>query len=76
MPRVTGTLCSFDLRAVDPICKGFLPYVVPDAFTIPRGECCVYVFHLAVYDRTARACGINWATADWPVKICNDLPPP
>jgi hypothetical protein len=75
VPTVIGTLCSFDLRAVDPTCKAFLPYVVPNAFTVPRGECCVYIFHLTVYDRTARACGQNWATADWPVKICNDLPP-
>jgi hypothetical protein len=72
VPTVIGTLCSFDLRAVDPICK---PPGVPNDFTIPRGECCVYIFHLTVYDRTARACGSNWATADWPVKICNDLPP-
>jgi len=76
VPTVIGTLATFDLRAVDPTCKPFLPYVVPDAFTIPRGECCVYVFHLTVYDRTARPCGVNWATADWPVKICNDLPTP
>lgn len=75
VPTVIGTLATFDLRAVDPTCKPFLPYPVPDAFTIPRGECCVYIFHLAMYDRTARPCGTNWATADWPVKICNDLPP-
>ncbi len=75
VPQVIGTLTSFDLRAVDPLCKASLPYVVPNDFTIPRGECCVYIFHLTVYDRTARACGINWASADWPVKICNDLPP-
>src|SRR5262245_61509351 len=74
VPTVIGTLATFDLRAVDLTCKPFLPYAVPDAFTIPRGECCVYIFHLAVYDRTARPCGVNWATADWPVKICNDLP--
>jgi hypothetical protein len=75
VPEVIGTLTSFDLRAIDPACKGFLPYVVPDAFTTARGECCVYVFHLAVYDRTARPCGVSYATADWPIKICNDLPP-
>ena len=45
------------------------------SITVPRGECCVYVFHLTVYDRTARPCGVSYATADWPVKICNDLPP-
>jgi hypothetical protein len=76
VPTVVGTLALFDLRAVDPVCKTFLPYPVPDAFTVGRGECCVYVFHLTVYDRTARPCGVNWATADWPVKICNDLPKP
>jgi hypothetical protein len=75
VPTVIGTLTLFDLRAVDPVCKSFLPYPVPDAFTIPRGECCVYVFHLTIYDRTARPCGVSYATADWPVKICNDLPP-
>ena len=73
-PPLVGTLASFDLRAIDPLCKGFLPYFVPDAFTTPRGECCVYTFHVTVYDRTARPCGVNYATAEWPVKICNDLP--
>lgn len=38
---VHGTLAQFDLRAVDLACKGSLPYAVPDAFTIPRQECCV-----------------------------------
>lgn len=75
VPTVIGTLAQFDLRAVDLTCKTFLPYPVPDAFTVARGECCVYVFHLTVYDRTARPCGVSYATADWPVKICNDLPP-
>lgn len=74
-PEVLGTLALFDLRAVDLACKGALPYPVPDAFTIPRGECCVYNFHLTVYDRTARPCGVNYATANWPLKICNDLQP-
>ena len=71
--QVIGTLANFDLRAVDMACKPMLPYAVPDAFTTPRGECCVYVFHLSVYDRSGRPCGINWANANWPVKICNDL---
>ena len=74
-PEIRGLLASFDLRAIDPTCKAFLPYVVPDAFTTPRGECCVYTFSLTVYDRTARPCGINYAYSEWPVKICNDLKP-
>jgi hypothetical protein len=74
VPEVIGTLAKFDLRAIDPLCKGNVPYPVPDDFTIPRGECCVYIFHLTVYDRTSRPCGVSHATADWPVKICNDLP--
>jgi hypothetical protein len=74
--RFTGTLATFDLRAIDPLCQASLPYVVPDGFATPRGQCCVYVFHLAVFDRTARPCGVNYATADWPVKICNDLQMP
>ena len=73
--QIIGTLATFDLRAIDPQCQGGLPYTVPDGFATPRGQCCVYIFHLAVYDRTQRPCGVNWATADWPVKICNDLPP-
>lgn len=73
--KVIGTLALFDLRAVDLKCKPSLPYPVPDAFTIPRGECCVYIFHLAVYDRTARPCGTSHVWAHWPVKICNDLKP-
>ena len=75
VPTVLGTLAQFDLRAVDPTCRTSLPYVVPPEFTLERGECCVYIFHLTVYDRTARPCGVNYASADWPVKICNDLPP-
>ena len=74
-PAVFGTLTMFDLRAIDPLCSASLPYVVPDGFQTARQECCVYTFKLAVYDRTARPCGINYATADWPVKICNDLKP-
>jgi hypothetical protein len=73
VPTVIGTLAQFDLRAVDPLCK---PASVPAAFTIPRGDCCVYIFHLTVYDRTARPCGVSHATSNWPVKICNDLPTP
>lgn len=73
---VYGVLTTFDLRAIDPQCSASLPYVVPDGFTTERQECCVYTFKLAVYDRTARAgCDPNWNTADWPVKICNDLKP-
>ncbi|MDH4050171.1 MAG: hypothetical protein OEU93_01245 [Rubrivivax sp.] len=75
VPQVIGTLAQFDLRAIDLICKSSMSYAVPDAFTTPRGECCVYTFHLTVYDRTARPCGISYATAIWPVKICNDLRP-
>ena len=48
---------------------------VPPGFAMPRGQCCVYIFHLTVYDRTSRPCGVSYATSDWPVKICNDLPP-
>ncbi|MGH9882050.1 MAG: hypothetical protein ACRD6N_11495, partial [Pyrinomonadaceae bacterium] len=71
-----GTLTEFDLRAVDLKCKSdpSFPYVVPDAFTIPRGECCVYIFKLWVYDRTRRPSLYSYHGYDeWPVKICNDL---
>ena len=74
--QIIGTLTTFDLRAIDPLCQASLPYVVPAGFATPRGQCCVYIFHLTVYDRTARPCGVNYATADWPVKICNDLQSP
>ena len=70
---VFGTLAQFDLRAVDPECKKSLTYAVPDEFTIPRGECCVYIFDLWVYDRTITPSGPHWAHDAWPVKICNDL---
>lgn len=70
---VDDVLALFDLRAVDKDCKGNLPYAVPDAFTVPRGECCVYTFYLTVYDRTYRPSGVSYATDDWSVKICNDL---
>lgn len=72
--KVIGTLAMFDLRAIDPTCT-MLPPPVAANFTLARGECCVYIFHLTVYDRTARPCGANYATSDWPVKICNDLQP-
>jgi hypothetical protein len=71
-----GVLTEFDLRAVDLMCKGHpsFPYPVPDAFTIPRGECCVYIFKLWVYDRTRRpSMYTTYGYDDWPVKICNDL---
>jgi hypothetical protein len=71
-----GTLTNFDLRAVDLKCKSdpSFPYVVPDTFTIPRGECCVYVFHLWVYERTRRPnLYSTYGYDEWPVKICNDL---
>ncbi|PWF55594.1 hypothetical protein [Massilia glaciei] len=74
IPTVIGTLALFDLRAVDPICQASLPYPVQAGFELARGECCVYIFHLTVYDRTVRACGVSHATSSWPVKICNDLP--
>lgn len=74
-PPSIATLTDFDLRAVDMVCKPQLPYPVPDAFTLERGTCCVYIFHLAVFDRTMRPCGGNVATSSWPVKICNDLQP-
>ena len=73
---VFGTLTTFDLRAVDLLCKGNLPYAVPDKFTVPRGECCVYVFEVWVYDRTITSAGPHWAHDQWPVKICNNLPRP
>lgn len=75
VPVSIATLTDFDLRAVDMVCKSQLPYPVPDAFTLERGTCCVYIFHLAVFDRTSRPCGTSVATSNWPVKICNDLQP-
>jgi hypothetical protein len=73
-----GLLTEFDLRAFDLKCKSdpSFPYVVPDAFTIPRGECCVYIFKLWVYDRTRRPGMYSIHGYDeWPVKVCNDLKP-
>jgi hypothetical protein len=72
---VFGTLAMFDLRAVDPLCSASLPYAVPPGFTIPRGECCVYTFHVYAQDRTITPGGPHHNTDIWPVKICNDLRP-
>jgi hypothetical protein len=75
---VFGSLASFDLRALDPICRGNVKWGPDPNLTIPRGECCVYIFKVWVYDRTIRPGGQHtvWGYADWPVKICNDLPIP
>ncbi|HEV2201109.1 MAG TPA: hypothetical protein VGR73_14925 [Bryobacteraceae bacterium] len=73
---IFGTLANFDLRAVDPICsKSVLWGPIDPNFTIPRGQCCVYVFKVWVYDRTIRPGGQHsvYGYGDWPVKICNDL---
>ncbi len=73
---VFGTLANFDLRAVDPICSPSVKWgPIPPAFTIKRGECCVYIFKVWVYDRTIRGGSQHtvWGYGDWPVKICNDL---
>jgi hypothetical protein len=72
-----GTLTSFDLRALDPDCSSAVHYVPADVdLLLPRGECCVYVFKLHVQDRTIYPGGPHWREALWPVRICNDLPPP
>jgi hypothetical protein len=75
---VFGSLASFDLRALDPICRGSVKWGPDPNLTIPRGECCVYIFKVWVYDRTIRPGGQHtvWGYGDWPVKICNDLPTP
>ncbi len=73
---VFGTLAKFDLRALDPVCSASVKWgPIPASFTIKRGECCVYVFKVWVYDRTIRPGGQHtvWGYGDWPVKICNDL---
>lgn len=70
---VFGTLAQFDLRTVDPICSSFVGYPIPADFTIPRGECCTYVFRLRVQDRTIFSGGPHWREDTWPVRICNDL---
>ena len=70
---VFGTLAQFDLRALDPVCSGMVPYTVPANLLLPRGECCVYYFKLRVQDRTIFSGGPHWREALWPVKICNDL---
>jgi hypothetical protein len=68
-----GTLTTFDLRAVDPMCSASLPYTVPPGFTINRGECCVYTFSIYARDRTIGPGLPHDAVDFWPVKICNDL---
>lgn len=69
-----GTLATFDLRAVDPICSASVGYPVPPNFLLPRGECCTYLFKLYVQDRTIFSGGPHWDADEWPVRICNDLP--
>ncbi len=72
---VFGTLANFDLRALDPICRSSVKWGPDPNLTIPRGQCCVYIFKVWVYDRTIRGGGQHsvWGYADWPVRICNDL---
>ncbi len=72
---IFGTLASFDLRALDPICRSSVKWGPDPNLTIPRGQCCVYIFKVWVYDRTIRedAQHTVWGYGDWPVKICNDL---
>jgi hypothetical protein len=72
---VIGTLAKFDLRILDPKCTSDAGWSVPPDLLLPRGECCVYIFKLWVYDRTFRGGAQHNAPAydDWPVKICNDL---
>ena len=53
-----GTLANFDLRALDPICSASVKWgPITRNFTIKRGECCVYIFKVWVYDRTIRPGG-------------------
>ena len=76
---VFGTLANFDLRALDPICSGSVKWgPIPPKFTLARGECCVYIFKVWVYDRTIRGGAQHnvGGYADWPIKICNDLTKP
>lgn len=72
---VFGKLADFDLRAVDEICKDSTSYAssIPALFTLERGECCVYMFRMRVWDTTKFSGGPHHADAFWPVKICNDL---
>jgi hypothetical protein len=72
---VFGTLAEFDLRALDPICRSSVKWGPDPNLTIARGECCVYIFKVWVYDRTIRGGAEHtvWGYGDWPVKICNDL---
>lgn len=73
--NVFGKLADFDLRAVDEICKVSTSYAssIPTLFTLERGECCVYMFRMRVWDTTKFSGGPHHADAFWPVKICNDL---
>ena len=73
---VFGTLANFDLRALDPICGSQVKWGPDPNLAIPRGQCCVYIFKVWVYDRTIRGGSQHtvYGYADWPVKICNDLP--
>jgi hypothetical protein len=73
---IFGTLAQFDLRAIDPVCSASMKWgPIPPKFTLKRGECCVYIFKVWVYDRTIRGGAQHtvYGYADWPVKICNDL---
>ncbi len=72
---VFGNLASFDLRALDPICRSQVKWGPNAGLTINRGDCCVYIFKVWVFDRTIRGNSQHtvWGYGDWPVKICNDL---
>ena len=72
---VIGTLANFDLRAIDAVCKANTSYAtsIPNSFTLARGECCVYIFSMRVYDNTRFSGGPRHKDAFWAVKICNDL---
>jgi len=72
---VFGTLAQVDLRALDPICRQSVKWGPDPNLTIARGDCCVYIFKVWVFDRTIRPGGQHsvWGYGDWPVKICNDL---
>lgn len=73
---VFGTLAKFDLRTIDPICSKQVKWgPINPLFTVPRGECCVFIFKVWVYDRTFRGGAQHTigGYGDWPVKICNDL---
>jgi hypothetical protein len=71
-PAMLGTLAHFDLRAIDLGCNIAVPWDPAGSLKIARGQCCVYIFELFVYDRTRR--NFSYYGYDlWPVKICNDL---